>query len=72
MTTRGSYVHKSMLKFSGGGGGHPKNIYIMVSDKTIHRAFRTRATLETKPIRKMFNFHYLPKLYIGFNVNIRF
>ena len=41
----------------------------MVSDKTIHihKAIRTRATLYTKPIREIFHFHYLPKLYIGFN-----
>ena len=34
----------------------------MVSDKTIHKAFRT----QTKCIREFFNFHYLPKLYFGF------
>ena len=41
---------------------------LMVSDKKIHRAFRTHTTLQTKPIRDIFNFHHLPKLYIGFNV----
>ena len=39
----------------------------MVSDKMIHMAFRTRTTLFTKPIREIFHFLYLPKLYIGFN-----
>ena len=40
----------------------------MVSDKTTHKAFRTRTTLiKQKPIREIVNFHYLPKLYIGFN-----
>ena len=42
----------------------------MVSDKTILRAFRTHTTLSTKPIRNFFNFHYLPKLYIGLNLNL--
>ena len=40
----------------------------MVSDKKIHRAFRTYTTLQTKPIREIFHFHHLPKLYIGFIV----
>ena len=39
----------------------------MVSEKMIHRAFRTHTTLDTQnPIRENFNFHYLSKLYIGF------
>ena len=38
---------------------------LMVSDKSIHKAFRTRKTIWTKPIRYFF-FHYLPELYIGF------
>ena len=39
---------------------------LMVSDKTIHRPFRTHTTLyKTKPIRENFNFHHLPKLYIN-------
>ena len=33
----------------------------------IQRAFRICTTLYTKPIRENFYFHYLPKLYIGFN-----
>ena len=37
----------------------------MVSDKTIHKAFRIHKTLLTKPIRELFYFHYLPKLYVG-------
>ena len=39
----------------------------MVSDKTIHMAYRIHKTLSTNPIRAIFYFHYLPKLYIGFN-----
>ena len=39
---------------------------LMVSDKKIHRAFRTHTTLYTKPIREIFHFHHFPKLYIGF------
>ena len=35
----------------------------MVSDKTIHKAFRI---LKTKPSRSFFYFLYLPKVYIGF------
>ena len=57
--------------------GHPKNFVLckflkilMVSDETICKAFRIRKTLETKPIRENINFHYLPKLYIGFNIII--
>ena len=38
----------------------------MVSDKTIHKAFRIQKT-QTKPIRENFHFHFLPKLYIGIN-----
>ena len=40
----------------------------MVSDKNVHRAFRTHSdtTLQTTPIREIFNFHQLPKIYIGF------
>ena len=41
----------------------------MVSDKIIHKAFRTHKTLWTKHIRDFFfHFHYLPKLYIGFKI----
>ena len=30
MATRGSYVHNSMVEFSGGGGGgHPENVSFM-------------------------------------------
>ena len=39
---------------------------LMASDKMIHRASRTHRTLWTKPVRGNLNFHYLPKLYIGF------
>ena len=39
----------------------------MVSDKTIHKAFRTHTTIN-KPIREIFHFYCLPKLYIGFNM----
>ena len=49
MATRGSCVHISMVEFS---GGIPKNLVLcnffrilMVSDKMIHRAFRTHTTL---------------------------
>ena len=40
---------------------------LMVSDKTIHKAFRIHETISTKPVRE-FSL-YLPKvkLYIGFN-----
>ena len=39
----------------------------MVLDKAIHKAFRIHNTRWTKAIREIFYFHYLPKLYIGFN-----
>ena len=42
----------------------------MVSDKKSHRAFRTHTTLYIRPIREIFHFHYLPKLYFGFNFDI--
>ena len=59
MATRGSYVHNSMLVLF-------NFLRNLVSEKNIHRAFRTRTTLQTKPIREFFYFHHLPKLYIGF------
>ena len=41
----------------------------MVSNKTIHRALRTRTTLMKQlPIREFFHFHHLPKLYFGFKL----
>ena len=70
MTTRGSYVHKPMVKIF---GGISKTLHflqfsqtLMVSDKTIHKALRIDKTLKTIPIAEFFYFHYLPKLYIGF------
>ena len=42
-------------------------LYICARLRLIHKAFRTRATLSTKPIRKICYFCYLPKLSIGFN-----
>ena len=36
---------------------------LMVSNKKIHRALRTRTTLI-----EIFHFHHLPKLYFGFNM----
>ena len=72
MATRGSYmyVHNSMAEFSGAS----ENVSficnflkkkLMVSDKKIHRAFRTHTTLQTNRIREMFYFDHLPKLYIA-------
>ena len=76
MATRGSYVHNSMVEFS---GASKKKLVLcnflrilMVSDKIIHRAFRTRTTLQTKAIREIFNLHYSPKLYIGFKLCSQF
>ena len=75
MATRRSYVHNSMVKFS---RAYRKLLVLcnflkmlMVSDKTVHRAFRSRRTLWTKPIREIFHFHSLPKLYIGFKSSWR-
>ena len=72
MASRGSCVHNSMVKKF---GGIPKMLalsnffkLLIVSDKMIHKAFNTHTALHTKPIRENFNFQYLPKLYIGFNV----
>ena len=38
----------------------------MVSDKTIHKAFRIHETLWIKTHERYFYFHYLPKLDFGF------
>ena len=55
--------------------GHPDNVVLcnflrklMVWNKKIHRALRTPTTLMNNiiPIREIFNFHHLPKLYFGF------
>ena len=43
---------------------------LMVSDKTIHKAFRIHKNLQTKPISKKNYFHYLWKLYFGFKCNL--
>ena len=73
MATRGSYVHKLYGEFF---GGIQKIQFLcsflkilMVSGKLNHGPFRTPTTLYTKPIREIFNFHYLPKLYIDFQNN---
>ena len=39
----------------------------MVSDKTIHKAFKTHEYKQNPKIWEFFYFHFLPKLYIGFN-----
>ena len=73
MATRGSYVHNSIVIFQ----GHSEKLLVlckilkilMVSAKTIHKAFRfrTHATLfKQNKLEILFNFHYLPKLYNGF------
>ena len=75
MTTRASYVHNSMVILI---GASTKMLVLcnflkilMVSDKMICRAFRTRATLyKQTPIGELYNFHYLPLLYIGFNLHL--
>ena len=41
----------------------------MVSDKTIHKALELKQLCKQKPIQEIFHFHYLPKLYIGFNIS---
>ena len=46
---------------------------LMVSDKRIHRAFRTPTALFIKQnplLRQNFYFHHLTKLYIGFKSNV--
>ena len=70
MITRGSYVHKPMVKFLGPQKTFPPPPpfkILMVSDQTIHRAFKIHKTLSVKPIRVVVFCHYLPKLYFGFN-----
>ena len=38
--------------------------------QTKHKAFRIHKNLQTKPISKNFYFHYLWKLYFGFNCHL--
>ena len=70
MITRGSYANKPMVNSSGGGG--QKFVLckflkiLMVSEKKIHKAFRVHETLQTKHIREILYFHYLPELYFSF------
>ena len=43
---------------------------LMVSDKTIHKAFRIHKTLQGNPLEKFYiicTIQYSPKLYFGFN-----
>ena len=80
MATRGSYVHNYNGRIF---GGIPKILVLcnflrelMVSDKKIHRAFRTHTILYIlKPISDFFFFFFfffiftiLPRLYNGFNI----
>ena len=69
MATKGNYVHNYGKIF----GGILNTLIlcnflktVMVSDKTIHKAFRTHCINEIP-----FQFHYLPKLYIGFNFEVK-
>ena len=54
MTTKGSYVHKPIVKFL----GHPEMFFLlkilMVLDKMIHKVFRIHKTLFYKqnPLKK--------------------
>ena len=65
MATRGSYVHKPYGKKKW-GGGIPKMLVLcnflkilMVSDKMLHKAFRTHTTLNKQnPLEKSFIFIY--------------
>ena len=45
----------------------------MVSDNTVHKAFRIHKTLidfkQNPLIREIFYFYYLSQLYIGFNLD---
>ena len=41
----------------------------MVSDKWFTLLLELVQLYKTKPIREIFHFHYLPELYIGFNVS---
>ena len=69
MATRGSYVHNSGKIF----GGIPKSLILcnflqMVSDKIIHKAFRTHTTLWTKPIREFFIFTIYQNYTLALNL----
>ena len=76
MATRGSYVHISIWENS---RGHPDNVSFMQFSTKIdgfeqkdsqgfensHNSYKW-----TIPIREIFHFHHLPKLYFGFNLVI--
>ena len=69
MTTGGSYVHNSMVNF---WGHHENGLWEFSQNIDGFRQNNSIGLLQlyikTKPIlRIVFHFHYLPKLYIGFN-----
>ena len=74
---RWSYVHNSYGNIF---KGIPKMLVLcnflkilMVWGKMIHRAFSSQLLIQLykqNPLQKFFIFHYLPKLYIGFNMKI--
>ena len=67
MTTRQSYIHnfRGILKMS----FFPFNFLktLMVSDKTIHKAFRIHEIPETNPFRENSNSHYVPNYALALN-----
>ena len=74
MATRGSYVHISM----GESRGHPDNVSFMQFSTKIYgfeqkdsQGFENSYnSYEQIPIREIFHFHHLPKLYFGFNIQL--
>ena len=75
MATRGSYVHISMGRIL---GGIPIILvlcnFLMKIDgfeqKDSQGFENSYNSYETIPIREIFNFHHLPKLYFGFKISI--
>ena len=74
MATRGSYVHKSMVEFS--GASWKCLFYAIFSENLCFQTKRFPGLLELvqlykqNPLEESFHFHHLPKLYIGFKMYI--
>ena len=65
MATRGSYVYITLWE---NFRGHPETVSFMQFSQKID-GFRQKGLLELiQPIREIFNFHHLLKLYICFNL----
>ena len=76
MATRGSYVHISMERIIGGipiilvlmqFSEHKIDGFEQKDSQGFDNSYNSYATI---PIREIFHFHHLPKLYFGFKLFI--